>query len=64
MTSLATLQAQRDALNDTIADMQNAARKEAIAKAKAIMEAHGLTIADLRAGVPHKGRKPAPPAPE
>ena len=48
MTSLAALQAQRDALDATIQELQAAARNEAIAKVKAVMDAHGLTLADLR----------------
>lgn len=47
--NLAELMAQKAALEKQIAEMQTSARKEAIAKVKAIMTEYNLTIADLTA---------------
>jgi DNA-binding protein H-NS len=45
--SVSELLAQRAALDSQIAEAQRAARTEAIAKVRALMSEHGLTVADL-----------------
>lgn len=52
MSTLAELLAQRQALEKQIAAMQGEARTEAIAKCKALMAEHGLTVADISANDP------------
>lgn len=68
MSNLSDLLAQKAALEKQIADAQREARAGAIAKVKALMAEHGLTLADLAgkaaapaaSGTPRKGRKVAP----
>jgi DNA-binding protein H-NS len=47
MATLKELIAQREALEAQIAQTQNKERSEAIARVKALMDDHGLTISDL-----------------
>ena len=51
-TQLSDLLAQKAALEQQIADVQRAQRSEAVAKVKALMAEHGLTLADLSGSTP------------
>ena len=56
MSSLQDLLSQKEALEKKIADMQREERGSAISQVKALMSAHGLTLADISTG-----RAPAAP---
>ena len=56
MATLKELIAQREALEAQIAQTQNQERTEAIAKVRALMADHGLSLADLSTRTP-KGMK-------
>lgn len=60
MTQLQDLIAQRHALDAQIAQAQQAQRADAIARVRALMAEHGLTVDDLseRAPAPRKVFKP------
>jgi DNA-binding protein H-NS len=47
MASVAELLAQKAAIEQQIADVQRAERANAVAKVRALMAEHGLTLADL-----------------
>jgi DNA-binding protein H-NS len=47
MPSVSELLAQKAALEQQIAEAQRAARADAVAKVRALMAEHGLTVADL-----------------
>lgn len=47
MTSVAELLAQKAAIEQKIAEAQRAERSDAVAKVRALMAEHGLTLADL-----------------
>jgi DNA-binding protein H-NS len=49
MPSVSELLAQKAALEQQIAEAQRAARADAVAKVRALMAEHGLTVADLAA---------------
>lgn len=57
MPELKELIAQRAALDRQIADAQHQARETAIAKVRALMDEHGLTLADLSARKPRASGK-------
>ena len=50
MTTLAELLAQRQEVEKQIANLQGAARSEAIDKIRALMAEHGLSVADVTDG--------------
>jgi DNA-binding protein H-NS len=50
MTTLQELIAQKEALDQQIADTQRQAKADGIAKVRALMTEHGLTVADLSEG--------------
>lgn len=63
MPTIGELMAQKAAIEQQIADAQKAERANAIAKVRALMSEHGLTLADLsaRTATPKKtGGKVAP----
>lgn len=62
--SLSELLAQKAALEKQIAEYQRAQRGEAIAKVKALMAEHGLTLADLGSSKAAPAAAPAAPAPK
>ena len=57
MAELKDLIAQRAALDKQIAEAQREARDSAIAKVRALMEEHGLTVADLGTRKPRPASK-------
>ena len=50
MTTIQDLIAQKEALDRQIADTQSQAKADGIAKIRALMTEHGLTVADLSEG--------------
>lgn len=60
MSSLQDLLARKQALDAKIAEMQQSAKRDAIAQVKELMEEYGLTAEDLgsRAVQPRKASKP------
>ena len=63
MVSVAELLAQKAALEQQIAEAQRTERADAVAKVRALMAEHGLTLADLSAksvAVKRGGAKVAP----
>jgi DNA-binding protein H-NS len=63
MASVSELLAQKAAIEQQIAEAQRAERTDAVAKVRALMAEHGLTLADLSAkstGPKRTGAKVAP----
>ena len=59
MPTIGELMAQKAAIEQQIAEAQKAERADAVAKVRALMVEHGLTLADLSAKTAAP-RKPAP----
>ena len=64
MASISELLAQKAAIEQQIAEAQRAQRSDAVAKVRALMAEHGLTLADLSAKAPAAKRSGAKVAPK
>ncbi|MEP7303500.1 MAG: H-NS histone family protein [Caldimonas sp.] len=60
MATLRELLAQKEAIEQQIEQTKNQERDEAVGKVRSLMAEYGLTVADLGARVPAKGKSGAP----